>query len=42
MNQIKTNTLIAILAAAIMLLIPIVTLAVDPPAPLAKTGQTTY
>jgi hypothetical protein len=35
-----TKTLIAILIAVIILLIPIVTLAADPPAPVAKTGQT--
>jgi hypothetical protein len=40
MKKYKTNTLIAILSAVI-LLIPIVTLAADPPAPVEKTGQIT-
>jgi hypothetical protein len=37
----KTKTLIEILTAAIMLLIPIVALASDPPALVPKTGQVT-
>jgi hypothetical protein len=41
MKTIKPNTLIVILTAAVMLMIPIVTLAADPPAPIEKTGQTT-
>ena len=40
MNKSKTNTLIAILTAAIILLIPIVAMAADPPALVPKTGQT--
>jgi hypothetical protein len=40
MRKSKTKTLIAILTAAIMLLIPIVALAADPPVLLPKTGQT--
>jgi hypothetical protein len=39
MNKIKTKTLIAILTAAIMLMIPIVALAADSPAPVQKTGH---
>ena len=41
MKKAKTKTLISILTAAIMLLIPIVALAVNPPALVPKTGQTT-
>jgi hypothetical protein len=41
MNKSKTKTLISILTAVIMLLIPIVSMASDPPALLPKTGQTT-
>ncbi len=40
MRKAKTKTLVAILTAVIILLIPIVTLAADPLAPVAKTGQT--
>jgi hypothetical protein len=40
MKKAKTNTLILILIAVIILSIPIVTLAADPPAPVTKTGQT--
>jgi formylglycine-generating enzyme required for sulfatase activity len=40
MKKAKTKTLIAILTAAIMLLIPIVAMAAVPPLPAAKTGQT--
>jgi hypothetical protein len=41
MRKAKAKTLIAILTAAIMLLIPILALAADPPALVPKTGQTT-
>jgi hypothetical protein len=41
MKKAKTKTLIAILTVAIMLLIPIVAMAADPPAPVPKTGVTT-
>ncbi len=41
MNQFKIKTIIPILAAALILLIPIVALAADPPAPVPKTGQST-
>ena len=40
MKKAKTKTLVSILTVLIMLLIPIITLAADPPAPVAKTGQT--
>ena len=40
MKKAKTNTLILILIAVIILSIPIITLAADPLAPIAKTGQT--
>ncbi len=36
MKKAKTNTLILILIAVIILSIPIITLAADPPAPAAK------
>ncbi len=41
MKKPKAKTLISILTAAIILMIPIVAMAVDPPAPIEKTGQTT-
>jgi hypothetical protein len=41
MNKAKTKTLISILTAVIMLLIPIVSMASDPLALVPKTGQTT-
>jgi hypothetical protein len=41
MKKAKTKTLISILTAVVMLLIPIVALASDPPALVPKTGQTT-
>ena len=41
MNKAKTKTLISILTAVIILLIPIAALAADPPVPVAKTGQIT-
>ena len=41
MNQFKTKTFISILTAAIILLIPIVAMAADPPTLVPKTGQTT-
>ena len=40
MSKSKTKTLISILTAAIILLIPIGAMAVDPPALVPKTGQT--
>jgi hypothetical protein len=41
MKKAKKKTLIAILTAVIILLIPIVAMAIDPPALLPKTGHTT-
>ena len=41
MKKSKPKTLIATLIAIVMFLIPVIALASDPPAPIAKTGQTT-
>jgi hypothetical protein len=41
MKKAKTKTFLAILTAVIMLIIPLAAMAADPPAPVAKTGQTT-
>ncbi len=40
MNMTKTKFLLSILTATIILLMPVLTIAADPPAPVAKTGQT--